>query len=181
MDWTKAKSILIVALLMTNLIIGMAYIVKVREQNGKQLAAAESTQAYLQEKGITLGVEIPSEILKKPVLFVRFQTPEEGVENDIIYFDGMLVEASQDNENIIIPLSYGETKRDVLSASYALLKFISFFEKEEWENVHITGIELMYLVDTASAQQDITEDTAAPTWKITTENNQAFYINAYGE
>ena len=69
----------------------------------------------------------------------------------------------------------------MLSASYALLKSLSFFEKEELQNLHITGIELIYFVDTASTQKDISEDTAAPTWKITTQNNESFYINAYGE
>lgn len=181
MDWTKAKSILIVALLITNLIIGMAYYAKIKEANSRQIAAAQSTQIYLGEKGITLDVEIPDEVLKKPVLFVRFQPPEEGEEKSAVYYDGMLVEASPDNENVIVPLSYGETRRDVLSASYALLKSLSFFEKEELQNLHITGIELIYFVDTASTQKDISEDTAAPTWKITTQNNESFYINAYGE
>jgi regulatory protein YycI of two-component signal transduction system YycFG len=181
MDWTKAKSILIVALLITNLIIGMAYHAKISEEKSRHIAAAQSTQTYLAKKGITLDVEIPGEVLRKPVLFVRFQPPEEGEKKDPVYYDGMLVEASQDNENVIVPLSYGETRRGVLSASYALLKFLSFFEEEQLQNIHVTGIELIYFVDTASTQKDISEDTAAPTWKITTQNNQSFYINAYGE
>ena len=181
MDWTKSKNILIVALLVTNFIIASAYYGEIREASKEQLAAAESTQSFLEQKGIVLDTQIPSRILKKPVLFVRFSPTEAGEENEPVYYDGMLVEASQAKETSIVPLSYGETKRDIVSASYALLKVISNIEEEKLAQLHITQIELIYLVDTSEFQQDISEDTAVPAWKITTADQQIFYVNAYGE
>ena len=181
MDWTKSKSILIVALLITNIIIAGAYYISISENTAEQIAVAQNTQTYLLQKGIKLNIQIPTQSLRKSVLFVRFEAPEAGVKKEPVYYDEMLVETSIEIENQIIPLTYGDTKRDISSASYALLKFDSSLDAELNTDVIITNIELIYLVNTSEYDEKITEDTAVPTWKIETTNGKSYYVNAYGE
>jgi len=181
MDWTKSKSILIVALLITNLVIAGSYYVSISDNNAEQIAVAQSTQTYLMQKGINLNIQIPTQSLRKSVLFVRFEPPVTGGKKETVYYNEMLVETSLDIENQIIPLTYGETKRDISSASYALLKFAASLDEELNRDVTVTNIELIYLVDTSEYDQKITEDTAVPTWKISIADGKSYYVNAYGE
>jgi len=181
MDWTKAKTILIVALLITNLIIGYFYSEKINEAEKQQFEQAISTRAFLEQKGVSLQVEIPTQPLKMPVLFVHFEPLAKGQQNQPVYHEGVLVEASDYKDNLIVPISYGETKRDLSGASYALLKSgVAFFEKKESQLV-INDIQLIYYVENSDYNKEISEDTAVPTWKISSESGEVFYVNAYGE
>jgi regulatory protein YycI of two-component signal transduction system YycFG len=63
MDWTKAKNILIIALLVTNLIIGAAYLGTVREKEREWEYQARSTASYLAALGVPRETGIPA----KPV------------------------------------------------------------------------------------------------------------------
>lgn len=181
MDWTKAKTILIIALLVTNLIIGYSYNEKIKEAEAQQVEQAISTKEFLEQKGIVVAVEIPTQVLKKPVLFVRFEPLAAGTQAGPVYYEDVLVEASVYKDNAIIPIAYGETKRDVSSASYALLKSVAALLSEDNSQLSISDIELIYLVENANYGQEIREDTAVPTWKISTGSGEAFYVNAYGE
>lgn len=181
MDWTKAKTILIVALLITNLIIGYTYSEKLKEAEVQQIEQAISTREFLAQMGIEIQTEIPTKPLKKPVLFVRFEPLGQEVQAEPVYYEEMRVEASDYNGSKIVPISYGETKRNLSSASYALLKSVSAFEELAEDPLIISEIELIYLVENAAYDQVISEDTAVPTWKITTGNGAYFYVNAYGE
>lgn len=181
MDWTKAKTILIIALLITNIIIAYSYNQKLQEAEAQQIEQAISTREFLAQMGIEVETEIPAKPLKKPVLFVRFELLEQGVQAEPVYYEDMSVEASDYNGNKIVPISYGETKRDLASASYALLKLVSAFEESTDGPLTISEIELIYLVENAEYDQLISEDTAVPTWKITTRDGTYFYVNAYGE
>ena len=181
MDWTKAKTILIIALLITNNYIGYSYNEKLKEAEKQQIAQAISTEAFLEQLGINVQADIPTKPLKKPVLFVRFEELQEGEYPEPVFYDDMLVEASDYKNRKIVPLSYGETKRDISSASDALLKAISSFKEIKDSPLTISDITLLYLVENADYEQVISEDTAVPTWKITMEAGATFYINAYGE
>lgn len=181
MDWTKAKTILIIALLITNIFIGFSYSEKIKQAEIHQIEQAINTKEFLEKKGIEVGVEIPTQILKKPVLFVRFEPHNESDSLEPVYYDDMLVEASRCNNNYIVPISYGETKRDVSSASYALLKSISDFKETKERSLTVSDIQLVYLVENSDYDQEISEDTAVPTWKISIESGEVFYVNAYGE
>ena len=181
MDWTKAKTILIIALLITNIIIGYTYSEKLKEAEAQQIEQAISTREFLAQLGIEVETDIPAKPLKKPVLFVRFEPLVQGMQKEPVYYEEMLVEASDYNGSNIVPISYGETKRDLSSASYALLKLVSDFKKSADSPLTISKIELIYLVENAEYDQVISEDTAVPTWKITTGKGEYFYVNAYGE
>jgi hypothetical protein len=181
MDWTKAKTILIIALLVTNIIIGYSYNEKIKEVETQQIEQAISTREFLERIGIEVQTEIPTKLLKKPVLFVRFETIDEKTQTEPVYYEDVLVEASDYNNNRIVPISYGETKRDVSSASYALLKSISAFKETKNSQLAISDIRLIYLVENSDYDQAISEDTAVPTWKISIESGEIFYVNAYGE
>ncbi|NCB42080.1 MAG: hypothetical protein EOM59_05620 [Clostridia bacterium] len=181
MDWTKAKTILIIALLITNLIIGYFYSEKIREAEKQQFEQAISTREFLEQKGVSLLVEIPTQPLKLPVLFVHFEPLGEGQQIEPVYHEGILVEASDYKDNLIVPISYGETKRDLFSASYALLKSGFAFSEEKDSQLVINDIQLIYFVENSEYDKEISEDTAVPTWKISSESGEVFYVNAYGE
>ncbi|MEG2198729.1 MAG: two-component system regulatory protein YycI [Anaerovorax sp.] len=57
MDWTKAKNILIVALILTNLVLIFAHIIKT--PNEDQGAHSAAVQSYLEKKNIFIKTEIP--------------------------------------------------------------------------------------------------------------------------
>ena len=80
MDWTKAKTILIVALLVTNIFLVILYvIVNDKDQAGDTLF--EETIALLEDKQIYIKGNLPVEHLKMPVLRVEYDQWDEELIN----------------------------------------------------------------------------------------------------
>lgn len=180
MDWTKAKNILIIALLVTNLIIGAAYYGSLRARSAEWAVQAQNTEAYLQELGVALETPIPRTPVRMPVLFVRFEPPDPKAAGEPVYHKGVRVE-NPGGSATVIPLARGDKRREVVSASYALLKYLAAMDSLAQEPSAITGIELIYLVENAGYDPQISEDTAVPAWKLSLSGGQVFYVNAYGE
>ena len=81
MDWTKAKSILIVALIVTNLVLIAAYLIK-NERVEDTSEMQDATIKLLAEKNIFLKTVIPKEQPKMPKLTVQYDTINEDVINE---------------------------------------------------------------------------------------------------
>jgi len=180
MDWTKAKNILIIALLITNAIIATTYAVKVHEKNKEWSAEAAYTKAYFEDIGVSIQTDIPSKPLKMAVLFVRFET-SDAQEPAAPAYDGSILIESASSMVSIVPVRRGETKRLIASASYALLKYAAAAASNGEEPADIRDIELVYWVDYTEHDEKISEDTAIPAWKLSLSDDKVFYVNAYGE
>lgn len=78
MDWTKAKSILIIALLITDLMLaGMFYLQHTQRSASFDSTEIENTIEVLQNRNIFVDVEIPERVPKMSVLFVKYEETDE--------------------------------------------------------------------------------------------------------
>lgn len=81
MDWTKAKTILIVALILTNSVLLYVFVFQ-EDKNSEKEATALIT--YLENKGIFVDTEIPVKSSKMPVLDVEFDKGDEEIINEML-------------------------------------------------------------------------------------------------
>lgn len=73
----------------------------------------------------------------------------------------------------------GDSKKNTISASEALVIFMSQIEKKD-EDIVVERIELVYWLDTSSFDgEELIKDTALPSWKIVYNENQVKHIYAY--
>ena len=178
MDWSKAKTILIIALLITCLILGGILLWQKISAQKEDKEAAAAAKEYLESQGVSFNCDIPLTRPSLPVLFVGFypvyssQLPQY---EDISEYSNVRIEI----ENILpfmpMLLSAGEEKAQVGTASSAVLKAAA--DAENPNSLQINSINLIYYINA----QDINEnsrDTAIPSWKIDT-NQGVFYINAF--
>ena len=83
MDWTKAKTILIIALLLTNFVLAGAYLLQ-NVQFEDEAEMQDATIKLLAEKNIFLDTPIPVERPKMPKLTVQFDTIREDEVNQLL-------------------------------------------------------------------------------------------------
>ena len=81
MDWTKAKTILIVALLVTNLILVAFYVTQNNRFESDDQEMKEITVKLLESKGIIVETDIPEEHARMPKLTVQFDKMNEDIIN----------------------------------------------------------------------------------------------------
>lgn len=81
MDWSKAKNILIVALLATNLILlGAIYVEKAEVKSSDEATLREDTVLLLKEHGIYVEEDIiPEKDQRLPVLFVKYEEGDQSI------------------------------------------------------------------------------------------------------
>jgi len=77
MDWTKAKSILIVALLVTNLVLISAYFLQNNGQKNDDREMQDVTVKLLEQKNIFVNTDIPKEHPRMAKLTVRYDKMNE--------------------------------------------------------------------------------------------------------
>ncbi len=178
MDWYKAKTILIIALLVTCLILGGILGWQKISARKEDQEAAVSAVEFLEYQGVSFNCDIPLTRPKLPVLFVGFypiyssQLPKY---EDISEYDKVRVEIENTMPYLPMLISSGEERAQVGTASSAVLK--AAVDAENLKTLQINSINLVYYIDA----QDINEnsrDTAIPSWKIET-NQGVFYINAF--
>ena len=94
MDWSKAKNILIIALLATNFIlIGAIYVEKAEVRSSDEATLRGDTVLLLKEHGIYVEEDmIPEKDQRLPVLFVKYEEGDQSViasvlENSDIYIE----------------------------------------------------------------------------------------------
>ena len=77
MDWTKAKSILIVALIVTNLILIVTYVAQNNQMQNKETEIKDVTIKLHAEKGIFVEADIPQEHPRMAKLTVQYDKMNE--------------------------------------------------------------------------------------------------------
>ena len=111
---------------------------------------------------------------------VVFGCEADGTKLDGSYiictFEGRKV--SGFNSYWLEPGEFSARKQETISAAVALITYMS--EREGREEVHISDIELVYWVNSASYDSmAAVTDTALPTWRITFENGETVHIEAF--
>ena len=241
MDWTKAKNIMIAALVVTNLVLILTYFYKddLFQNSDKQIR--NETIQLLESKNIYIDTEIPEKHSAMPTLTVEYhngnqdlidqqlaaQTPETGaltndrlkeittafirdcgLMTDTVVFDSVVKNGSEytvtyknyvdeiaiEESYMIVtvkegkiidfkrywldPVGTGPTKKAIISAAAALLKFMN--ENEEEEKIKVENISLVYWLDpSAFDTESPVSDTALPAWKITYNHGKIEHIWAY--
>ena len=180
MDWSKAKSILIIALVITNLLIASMYFGQLREERLQSESAARSAAEYVSSRGVTLDCAIPTKEIKLPVLFVSFS--DDAKSTDLRY-KNYPVEISGEGYGVPVSYSTGEAVGRVGSASSALVSFVSGLDSVSFvppEGLIIRDISLVYWINRSEFSSSVEEDTAIPAWKFTTSYG-VYYVNAFSD
>ena len=167
MDWSKAKTILIIALLISNIFMGSLYLSRLSDREYGLEAAAQNVVRYARAQGIKLDVELPTEERRMPVLFVYLKYGQAaGV--PAIEYKGVPVEAAEGLNAEIIPENEGDTKGRLISASDALLKLLDGFGDDVPQGLEISEVRLIYWLNPLITDGSTLEDTAVPAWKFVT-------------
>lgn len=99
MDWTKAKTILILALLVTNLVL-IFFIVDAysdKEDEGKIL---QETIQYLESHGVVISADVPEKSQRMSTLTVKYRTADQSAVQEILKdLDGPEDQNDQNDRN----------------------------------------------------------------------------------
>ena len=179
MDWNKAKSILIAALLATDLIIGGIYLGRVKRENEQLAGYAVSTAEYLQQQGIDVDCEIPTGQEKLPALELEFSQGlvEAGFERT--EYKGTALEFSGSRTEYIKEIKADKNRIELQPAAAALLRELPDLRGAGESS--IKEIELIYFIDRSDYAGAAGEDTALPYWKIIGGSGKAYYCPAFTE
>jgi len=101
MDWTKAKSILIVALLVTNLVLIATYFFQNNDLKNDEKEMEAVTIKLLAEKNIFVETDIPKGNHRMPKLTVQYDKMNEDAINGQLADQEVLPEAERTDENLI--------------------------------------------------------------------------------
>lgn len=101
MDWTKAKSILIVALIVTNLVLISAYFLQDNRLEKDDKEMREVTIKLLEEKNIFLETKIPEVHYRMPKLTVQYDKADEDVIRKQLAGQKSLPAKERSDENLI--------------------------------------------------------------------------------
>lgn len=101
MDWTKAKSILIAALVVTNLILVATYVFQNKSFENDEEEMQDVTIKLLAEKNIYVETEIPKEHQRMPKLTVQYDKMNKDVINEQLENQSPLDEAEQTDDEFI--------------------------------------------------------------------------------
>lgn len=98
MDWTKAKTILIIALLITNLFLGIIYVAAQIKQGAGEKMLHKETVELLEKKQIRILTELPIKHSKMAVLNVRYDRMDQDVLETLLEKqEGMGEDRNQDD------------------------------------------------------------------------------------
>ena len=174
MDWAKAKTILIVVLLVFCLI--LTGVLVARDVKAiKQLSENKKASiAYLESIGVTINAEVPIKRIKLPVLFVECNSQHEN-EADLSY-KKYIVYTNDSSSACYQITAEGERKAEIMPASSAIVEATSRFGSQEFV---IEKIELCYYIDNDSfGISDGSSDTAFPAWRVESSAGTC-YVLAY--
>ena len=175
MDWSKAKTILIIALLVTNLVMGGTYLGERNKERAAQQSAAQNAVVYAQLHGVDVRCPLPYDEKKLPVLFVSID--RNGTSGECEY-KGIPVEAGEGFAGSIVPEGQGDAKGRLISAANALVKLIN--ELGDAEGLEITDVSVVYWLDRSLGDDVAAKDTAIPAWKFEGPDG-VYYIQAFEE
>ena len=240
MDWTKAKTIVMIALALTIVFLVFTYGVERITNDTNPKLVQEKTLELLAKKGVRITGKLPEVEERMPVLNVEFSELDQDVLEKCIrdqkgvhdvsekavleYAEQFLKDCGVYDEHVtkkrveckngsyrieyenrvkgfvleesymvcivkdgivtsldrvwLKPQDFGKNKREVLSASEALIQYM--MEKKDATPVKITDMELIYWLDPSEFDGEARlSDTAFPAWKITYNGGRYAYIKAY--
>ena len=177
MDWSKAKTILIIALLIVCILLGSLLGIKEIERKKLDASTLEQTKKYLESLEIEYNKDIPLSRPLLPVLFVEYKGGETKTENPS--YKGYPVCGGSETEMPCSIKEAGKKKARIMSASAALLQFIGDLHGDT-DGLSIENISLIYYIDNSLYAESSGNDTAIPTWKIESSAGN-YYINAYSQ
>jgi len=154
MNWSKAKTILIIALLVTDLFLIFTY--------GKFGFGSDEFRDY----------KALSEFLAQKNIFVDAGIiPKEHKD--------MAVQFVQKEGDELKAIGFHDKKQKTISAAQGLLLFMTQNEKEE--AVYIESINMVYWLDESNLNTEtaVSADTAFPVWKIVYNGGEVSYIDAF--
>ena len=174
MDWSKAKNILIIALIAVNVFLGVRYFEAREEAERDEVLARRYTAEYVTQLGVSIECGTVTYEKKLPVLFVSI---EEG-EGEQKPRDGMRIIVTGAGGLRAVSPEAGGNAGDIISPEAGLLKLSCGFGGERLNGLVISGAELVYLVDRAGLDTVGGRDTAVPAWEFTTSDG-VFYVSAF--
>ena len=101
MDWTKAKTILIIALVITNLVLICTYLAQNSRFQNDEKEMEEAIVKLLKEKNIFVETEIPREKIKLAKLTVQFDKMDEDAVKAQLASQQALPENARSEENLV--------------------------------------------------------------------------------
>ena len=177
MDWSKAKNIIIAALLLANLLIGGNLLAQRSSQRQQIRQQAADTCAFLEQAGITIDADIPQQAEKMPVIFLRLQRADEAPKEEQYKEYPIVVQGAGLGYELA---GAGQQAAQTITASEALLKLYALLSQEgSVEGKHVETIDLVYLLSPGDASF-AAQDTATPAWRIQV-SGRTYYVDAYGE
>ncbi len=175
MDWSRAKNILIIALIICNLVLGGIYVSQVKAEADKILQLTDNAVEYMQSRGIKISCEVPTSVDDISVIRLRFKAGDSAGGLSRTEFDGIPLEiVGLKSSSFIESIQATDIVIDVLPAYTALLKSMDSITDE------VDDLELIYLVDRAAYAGEAGEDTALPYWKVSSGGN-SYYYAAFAE
>lgn len=179
MDWYKAKTVLIIALLITCLILGGVLLLRNRAELKADKDAADAVLEYLKNQGVSVNCDLPLERPSLPVLFVELMSGNKDGEV-LSEYKGLPVESNLSG-SVPVLSSEGDKKAKIRTAGSALLSACTEGEGgvgvRSIKGLSINSVKLVYYVG-AQSEAVGAKDTAIPCWKIETDRG-SYYINAY--
>lgn len=178
MDWSKAKNIIIGALIAANIFLGIKYWQNISAENKALALAEENTCAYLTSIGVDLQCGFSEEKGRFPVVFVEIteaiasaEAPETKSGHDIVLLGAEGKTASVTGE--------GSNSAKIISSSDAARRLVADLTEEERKGFAIKSVRLIYLVDRTGLEDAGNSDTAVPAWEFMTSSGPR-YIEAFG-
>lgn len=131
MDWSKAKTILIIAFVVTNIFLGYVLLTNERQvETTIKESFVEDVIQILARKNITVGTEIPRDIPSLNTLMVEYETVEPSMVNKH-FFNG---EGKIENKGSgIIEISYGN--EHITITNNKTLLYINDNMEEKYSNL----------------------------------------------
>lgn len=177
MDWSKAKNLIIAALIATNLLIGWQYLSMLHAEGARVEENIQAACEFLEEKGMKVSTDISVYSEKLPVLFVSIDKEGETAEGEIEYNGRpLIVRGAKASVKLLEP---GQQAAWTISASEALLKLYAKLKQEGsfYKGLEVESADLVYLLNLGDSQ-GAAEDTAVPAWRIVTTRG-TYYIDGY--
>ncbi len=143
MDWTKAKNILIVALLITNIVLVFTYVFANKSLESENEEFTKDTIKLLASKNIFIETEIPGQVSRMPVLIVEYDKMDQELVNRQIKSEKKLSDEDLSDESLIEETTRFIRKCQLLTEN---VTFESIQRKDDKINVkyknHIEGIAI---------------------------------------
>lgn len=187
MDWPKAKSFIIIALLVTDLVLGGALLGPMLKEDRAEREAADNIRMYLEEQGAELDCELPSYSRRLPVLFVSFgaqgsQPSISGlsVSGGALEYKGIPVVVEGGSSELPVVDSVGASKGDIRPSAYAAAELAGDLLAGSDGDLSGLRISDVYLVYWLYNNGSDASDTAFPYWCFDTDE-YLYYVSAYYE